>query len=258
MKYEWKSEQFSGPIEKLLELIEERKLDISEVSISAVTEDFLKYLEAIKAAAADESLPDGERERLRLIVDFLTVASRLILIKSKSLLPDTSLSQEEEEGIADLELRLRLFKTLRPAMKLLRKQWGAKQSSFARPYFLTLPPTVFTGFGGSAFFFPANNVLPGNLRNALTGIFGAFRSIFEEENLVRERLVTLEEEMTRIVERISSGAATLRQLSASSGRAEVIVLFLALLHLAREQVIKLAQDGNFSDILVDKQETLSA
>jgi len=258
MNYEWKSDKFSGPIEKLLELIEDRKMDIAEVSLSAVTEDFLKYLDLIKQASEDETRSRAQREHLRLIVDFLAVASRLILIKSKSLLPNLALSVEEEESIQDLELRLKLFKELRPAMKLLAMQWVSKKNLFSRPYFLTLPPAVLREFTESKMFFPPRNVTSDKLLEALTPIFGTFRSIFEEQNVTREVLVSIEEEMTRIVARISQGGSTLRQLASSDKKADLIVLFLALLHLAREQVVRIAQDENFSDILIDKQEVLSA
>ncbi len=73
MPYELKLEKFSGPLEKLLELIEERKLAVSEVSLAQVTDDFLKYLKTLTDAHAD----------LRMIADFIVTASRLILIKSK-------------------------------------------------------------------------------------------------------------------------------------------------------------------------------
>src|SRR5262245_8487868 len=94
MDYALRLQQYEGPLEKLLELIEERKLDVNEISLAEVTDDFLKYLEQLPAVAP------------ALLADFLTIGSRLVLIKSKSLLPELPLSAEEESDIKDLERRL--------------------------------------------------------------------------------------------------------------------------------------------------------
>ena len=85
MNYELKTEQFSGPIEKLWELIEEKKLEITELNLAEVTADFLNYLKTI------------EKVEPKLLADFVVIASRLLLIKSKALLPNLELTVEEEK-----------------------------------------------------------------------------------------------------------------------------------------------------------------
>ena len=92
MAYELKMEKFSGPLEKLLELIEAQKMDVSEVSMAHVTEDFLRYIETIKTVpremdGEDEGVRSAFREDLRIVADFITVASKLIFLKSRYLLP---------------------------------------------------------------------------------------------------------------------------------------------------------------------------
>src|SRR6185312_7914104 len=81
MEYQLNVGEFSGPLEKLLELIEAQKLDISEVSLATVTDDFLQYLDKFKAGL-DLSSQDGvaiaeEKFRidLRVLADFISVAS---------------------------------------------------------------------------------------------------------------------------------------------------------------------------------------
>jgi segregation and condensation protein A len=134
MNYELKLEQYSGPLEKLLELIEERKLEVTEISLGQVTEDFLRHLNDLKAKTG--ALQEGDpvehsvRAHLRLLVDFIIVASRLILIKSKSLLPGLELSGEEEADIKDLERRLFIYKELKPAMRLIASLWKSPHGSF--------------------------------------------------------------------------------------------------------------------------------
>src|ERR1700691_5014627 len=115
--YELKMGEFSGPLEKLLELIEAQKMDVSEVSMARVTDDFLKYLEALKTSGLADAVADGMaldaldkvRLDLRVLADFISVASRLIFLKSKYLLPGLALTDEEEADIKDLESRLQIY-----------------------------------------------------------------------------------------------------------------------------------------------------
>ena len=111
--YQVKVLDFAGPMEKLLELIEAKKLDITRISLAEVTADFLKYIHSLtktdktQTGAEDFSVSQrsvGVSPRLvgvspRVLADFLVVASQLILIKSKAILPDVELSEEEEESI---------------------------------------------------------------------------------------------------------------------------------------------------------------
>ena len=99
---------FEGPLDLLLQYIESKKLDISAVSLSLVTQDFLQHLEALRKAAEGQEGGTAVVD-IHVLVDFVSVASRLILIKSKSLLPSLALSNEEEDKIVDLEKRLMLY-----------------------------------------------------------------------------------------------------------------------------------------------------
>ena len=99
MPYELSLEYYKGPLDKLLELVEEKKLEITQISLAEVTADFLNYLKTLDESRANHSL----------IADFLVVASKLVLIKSKMLLPSLPLDEEEESDIRNLEERLKLF-----------------------------------------------------------------------------------------------------------------------------------------------------
>src|SRR3990170_4468388 len=103
---------FSGPLEALLNLIEERKLSVSQVSLAEVTDAYLAYVEKLP------QLPLGETAQ------FVLVASTLLLIKSRTLLPTLSLTEEERESVEELERRLARYTLVRKAAKLLRREWG--------------------------------------------------------------------------------------------------------------------------------------
>jgi segregation and condensation protein A len=95
--YKIKTANFEGPFGLLLGLVEERKLFINEISLAEVTEDYLKYINALGNLSPYE------------ISSFIVVAATLILIKSKSLLPNLNLTSEEEVDIKNLEDRLKLY-----------------------------------------------------------------------------------------------------------------------------------------------------
>lgn len=249
MPYELKLEKFSGPMDKLLELIEERKFDISELSLAQVTDDFLKYLKTL--IDADEGAPidaDDAAGRLRLVADFIAIASRLILIKSKLILPDLTLTGEEEADIKDLERRLRLYAELKPMMKNIARLWSGKKASFSRPYFL------YTG-AAMGVFYPGENLELQAMVAELAKLFESIKRLELETETIKDKIITIEEKIKEIMERLRSGKeAKFTHLAGTKTKQEIIAIFLAILHLAREQIIFLEQTERFSDILIRKSE----
>lgn len=236
MDYALKMEQYEGPLEKLLELIEERKLAVNEISLAAVTDDFLKYLEQLPAVSP------------ALLADFLTIASRLVLIKSKSLLPELPLTAEEESDIRDLEHRLELYRQLKAAEKHVAALWRSGHRSASRPYFFHasyLPPV----------FHPGRGLDPAALAAAFGQVYAAIQKITMETETIYETIVSLEEKMQEIAARMATiSESSLHGLSGGRGREEVVSVFLAILHLAREGRVTLAQSEQFSDIIVSNTE----
>src|SRR5437868_2863344 len=97
LNYSVKTAVFEGPLDLLLDLIEKRKLFVSDVSVSQVTDDFVSYIEGHEQFPLEES------------AEFIVVASTLMLIKSRSLLPSLPLTDDETASIEDLEARLKLY-----------------------------------------------------------------------------------------------------------------------------------------------------
>ncbi len=257
MPYELEIGEFKGPLDKLLELIEAEKMDINDVSLAKVTDDFLHYLNDLKGAisAAGDSVEaktdSAFRADLRLLADFVAVASRLIFLKSKYLLPGLELTEEEEADIKDLEARLRIYQELKPAIRFVNKLWHESHKSYSRPYLIG------KGVGlapGPAIFYPGRNLDAERLQAALSGILDTMKAYEMETETVREKIVTLEEKISEVLGRIQKeGDMHFKALSGDKSRGEMIVVFLALLHLAREQLVFLEQMDAFSDILVKKK-----
>ncbi len=256
MTYELQTEKFSGPLEKLLELIEAQKMDVSEVSMAQVTEDFLRYIEKIKAlpredTVSDEGIASAFREDLRMVADFIMVASKLIFLKSKYLLPGLALTEEEEADIKDLEDRLKIYRELKPALHLVARLWRESHRSYSRPYFI-LHGTLLAP--RQQIFYPGKNVTMASLAGSLDRIFESIKTYELETQTIKEKIVTLEEKIAEVTARIErEGNIEISSRHGDISRADIILLFLAVLHLARDERVSLRQNGNFSDIMVQKK-----
>ena len=252
MAYELKTEKFTGPLEKLLELIEEKKLDVTQISLAHVTDDFLKYFQALTEVEQD----------LRVVADFISIASRLVLIKSKFLLPDLTLTEDEEEDIKDLEKRLKIYQELKPILKILAKLWQTKNKEWSRPYFLSKGYVADAGAlarrslgeGGPLMFYPGGGLEIAALEAAVQRLFDSLRVEELKTVTIKEKIISLEEKIKEVIKRLEGQLETnFSNLSSKKSRSEIIVIFLAILHLAREQLISLEQSAHFSDIMIKKK-----
>ena len=111
-------EKFSGPLDLLLQLIEQEKLDISQIALAKVTDQYLAYLDD------SSDLPATE------LADFLVVATKLLVIKSKILLP--KMADEEEDSAEQLEAQLKMYKEYLEASKKVEALIGLRHYAFTR------------------------------------------------------------------------------------------------------------------------------
>lgn len=233
MSYEIKTHAYNGPLDKLLELIEGKKLEITLVNLGQVTGDFLEYIKTVETGLHP-----------RILSDFIVVASRLMLIKSKALLPDLELTEEEERDIHDLEERLKIYKEFKAAGLLLKKSFGSSPKSFSRPLML----------GVVSIFYPAKNLTIENIAVAMRRLISALEVFApKEERVIKKVLVTLEEKMSELMTRLVGAAnGSFSAFSANMEKGEVVILFLAMLHLIKQQKISISQKGQFDDIVIEK------
>ncbi len=226
--YQLRLEQFSGPLDKLLELIEERKLEVTRLSLAEVTADFLKYIESL------------EEINPKVLADFIAVAAKLILIKSHTLLPGLKLEEDEEKEIADLEKRLQFYREFRPAEENIQRLWQ-KQIAFGRPYLVNLPPG----------FYLSETVQPSRLLTELNRMAELLQSLEPEVKQQKIKLVTLEEKIEELIKRLDRTIEnSFNDIARGRKREEIIVLFLALLHLLKDAAVRVEQETLFSDIRI--------
>ncbi|MDD4931529.1 MAG: ScpA family protein [Candidatus Colwellbacteria bacterium] len=227
MGYEISLENFSGPLQKLLELIEEKKYEITTVNLAKVTGDFLDHVREV------------EKMEPRLLAEFIAVAAKLILIKSKSLIPDLELTPEEEGDIRDLESRLKLYKEFKQAESGLNELWNRGLVSYPREPASALDTPVF---------YP-----PSSLSAELLGTYAAalHKTLSTYQNdMERYEVVNFEEYVAKLSEEVIGRISKFSSLAEKKEKTEVILLFLALLHLLKDAKISIDQEGQFSEITI--------
>lgn len=237
-QYKVQLDVFEGPLDLLLQLIEENKLDITQISLAKVTDDFLNHLQTLKQI------------NHLFVADFLVIASRLILIKSKLLLPMFELTEEEEEQVADLERRLEEYQRFKQLAEELKKIFGAKKISFTREAYLE----------SDTLFYPPKDLKAGDLHHLLIELI---KQIPEPQKVEKERLkkiITLEEKINHFLALLENKIQRSFQefLKNPTDKSEVIVAFLAMLELAKRQILTIQQKGNFGNIILIKYNKNSA
>jgi segregation and condensation protein A len=230
-----KTEAFEGPLEVLLELVEKRKLLVSDVSLAQVADDFVAYLQTLP------ELPEAE------VAQFVLVASTLLLIKSRALLPAMALTPDEEQSVHDLERRLEAYRRLRDASRRFARAW-LKAPSFERRG-RSPEPAVFAP--------PRELSAEGLLARAHAILAKAPKMLPKMPLALVRKAVSLEEAVSHLATRIKTAlAGSFRELAELKGASkhEASVRFLALLELVRRGIVRTQQGDHFSDIKLEVAE----
>ncbi len=229
--YTVKTHVFEGPLDLLLELVSKRKLFVNDVSLAQVTDDFISYMEN------HDEFPIGES------AEFILVASTLMLIKSRSLLPMLELTQEEQESIHDLEDRLVLYAKVKELATGIKTRFGQNiifEKSPRKSEVITFSPDSKTDRA--------------NLLLALQRVIEALPKKEALSKVTVKKVISLEEMIEKLAERVSK--ATRFKFSEFHGKGElthekkvsIIVGFLAMLELVKRGAIRVTQEGGEIEI----------
>ncbi|MEX0931382.1 MAG: ScpA family protein [Candidatus Paceibacterota bacterium] len=231
--YTVRTEQFEGPLETLLNLIEKRKMLINDISLASVTEDYINHLKSLGHFPTEYT------------AQFILVASTLLLIKSKSLLPILSFTKEEQGDMEDLEKRLRAYKIIQETGKLLQEQFGTSILYSRRPRKEKM-----------VVFAPSKDLCPENLFPALEDLLSKVPEKTKKVSTSVKKVITLEEMIQKLTERVSKTLKTSFSefTGNTSEKVEVIVSFLALLELVKQGILDVAQEDKFSDISIESKQ----
>ncbi len=228
LAYNVKTDVFEGPLDVLLSMIEKRKLSISDISLAKVADDYVQYVRG----QTDFPLSDS--------ASFILVASTLVLIKSKSLLPTLSLSEEEEHTIEDLEARLTVHQQYKQKAEELKKLFGV------HILFSPIPRKQTT-----IVFAPDRRTNLVSLKEVILHMIAEMPKPLQVAHTTVRKVISLEEAIVSLTERISRHLKLNFREFAGVGKQEkvsVVVHFLAMLELVKQGVIDARQDKPFHDI----------
>lgn len=227
--YKIQLEQFEGPLDLLLKLIEDREMDITQVSLAKVTDQFIAYVNE-----AEEMNP-GE------VADFLVVASKLLLIKSKILIPGLDLDEDES---GSLEKQLKIYKEYYSAAKKIKEMLKEQNFMFSR----SKPIRVFTPK-----FSPPEGLRIKDLAIIFENIVKRLEPVVNLPKSVIKKTISIGEKIKHIKNMIMEKLSfNFKKILLSGDKTEVIVSFLAMLELVKQRTISVNQEGLFTDITVQR------
>lgn len=241
--YKVKSGSFEGPLELLLSLIESRKLFVNEISLAEVTSEYISYIKSLQSNNSEDVSID---KKIHDISYFIVIAATLILIKSKSLLPNLELTDDEEEKIEDLESRLKLYQIIKNASVDIKSNFGTK-------IIFSAPERKWD----NVIFSPDQILTVETLSNAINDVLiNIPKKAIPLPEVEVKTVINIEEMIDRLTNRIQKSLnMSFKDFSMSSPdsserevRVNVIVSFLAMLELVREGIIDVVQNSNFEDI----------
>jgi segregation and condensation protein A len=238
--YRFKLDVFEGPLDLLLHLVKKNEVEVSDVPTSAITEQYLAYLEMM------------DQLQLDVAGEYLVMAATLLLIKSRTLLPPSEEDAEEEEldPRADLVRQLLEYQRYREAALELSERPLLNRDVFARP-----------GLDSDSEELAelAVDTEPPRVRATVWDLFAAFRRILEksaEPEPVHEielERISLRDRARLLLNMLQTARCLDFESLFADGatRMEVVVTFLALLELVRLQAVTATQDEHFGRIVIE-------
>jgi len=243
MEYNVKVEAFEGPLDLLLHLIQGLEIDIYDIPMAEISEQYMLYIRAMKVM------------ELNVASEYLVMAATLLAIKSRMLLPkheepweDEDVEYNEEDPRDELVERLIEYRKYKKAAVEL------KEKEEDRGSFYTKPPIDLSQY-------ESNN--PESLEDMnldLHDLLGAFHKLLRRKKLQRpmatritRQEISIEVRMDEIMKDLKKrkGPSRFAELFPSTHKSHMVVSFLAILELMKRNEIFVQQDHNFSDIMVE-------
>lgn len=235
MEYEVRIDAFEGPLDLLLHLIKESKVDIWDIKIVDITEQYLNYIKSM------------ERLNLNIASEYLVMASELMEMKSKLLLPRTKLEDEEEEE----DPREKLIQKLIEYQRYKEMTKNFKELEENRHEFYTKPPESLKEYA------PEGTI--SNTDLSLDDLMKAFQKFLDRKKqekplttTVTKREITVEERRTAIRDILKKKKKVdFFELFDVLTKEYIVVTFLAVLEMARKQELTIYQENNFDNIICE-------
>lgn len=233
MRYEVKINEFEGPLDLLLHLIKKSNLDIYDISLEEITNQYLDYINSMKELNLD------------IASEYLVMASELLEYKSKSLLPkkESTVDEYEEDPKGELIRRLVDYKKYKEITSTFKELENIRGNVF------TKSPSNISEYSDNKI--SNDNVSVDDLINA----FKKFIDRKEFEKPINTKITTKELSVSERIEGIRSilksrNNINFIELFDKFNKSYVVVTFLSILEMSKNREIEILQDDNFSSILI--------
>jgi len=228
-----RTEKFEGPLDLLLSMIEDEKLDITEISLAHVADQYIEHVENNKNIDPEE------------VANFLVIAAKLLLIKSKTLLPYL-IKDEEEEELIDFTNQLRIYKDFLDATKKVEDILEQKNIMKGRGVMITNTQ--------EKMFYPPPNISLGVLQATISEIIERLKpqEVLAEDTIIKS--INIEEKIALI----KNSLKKLNKINFSSllekgnTKIDVIINFMAVLELMKKKDILADQKILFGNIEIQR------
>ena len=240
-----KVDDFEGPFDLLLHLIKKNKMDIYNIEIYKITNQYLRYLDEMKEMD------------LEITSEFIVIAATLIEIKSKSLLPKVKVEDENEEDIENkLKLRLIEYKQIKAVSSFFKERHINSGEIYSKkPEIIEIEEEKAPKSNEDIF----KNLTLIDLYNIYNNILDTYHNKQNNINVVQRKIYTdkykVEDKMKELLDRFNNAnVIEFRSIiKESESKLETVVTFLALLELIKLMVIIAYQEGNFKEILMKRR-----
>lgn len=222
-----KDTAFNGPLDLLLQLIEQEKLDISQVSLAGVTDQYIASLQAMEELPVDE------------LADFLVIAAKLLLIKSRLLVPGAE--AEDDAGI-ELEQQLKMYQAFVEAAKNVGKMFNRHRVLYAREGYAALEPI----------FNPPEHIKADHLREIFADVLKELEPITRLPQTVIVRTINIRQKIEQITARLLAERTMSfhKLLQKTNNKTEIIITFLAVLEMVKLRTATVIQESLYADVTV--------
>ena len=222
---EWKIDigQFNGPLDLLLQLIEKEELDITTISLAKIADEYFSYIKAHEFNPIE-------------LADFLVVASRLIYIKSKALLPYLVIEEEEEGSLEDQLKLYREYVNASKAVELILKKQATLYSREKIP--------------AETAFRPPHKLTLEGLKEIMERVVHLLEPVLKIPAAIIQKTVSIKDRMEHLKDMLAKKAVAgfSHFVKDVKNRMEVVVSFLAVLELLKQRFVSVEQTELFSEI----------
>lgn len=238
-KLQIKIENFEGPLDLLCHLIDKNKMDIYAININAITDQYIEYIKQM------------EKKRLAISSEFLLMASALLLIKSKGLLPSSDVEEEEELTEEELIRRIVEYKRYKEITSTLREMYDTYSDRiFAKQEKLELPKqTLETNYEIGAIITLYKDVMERFEVKINVNAQNIEKIAIKDTYTVTSKVKEIFRELIKKPKFVFNKVYTLSKCN----KTEVVTAFTGLLELSRRSKVITEQEELFGDITVERK-----